>query len=283
MLPEHVRKRLEELNRGPLKVIGPNGAEASPLPRRLEPVSLQEALGGRAIARPQGACHLVERPIGQIIPDGDDFLANYRGVMAGGAVCLEAVQPHPELARCLEHDPAELVYLDLETCGLRGMPLFLAGLMTYADGALTVRQLFARDYAEEAAVVAFAAEIVAGRRALVTFNGRAFDWPYLAERAAIHHLPLAPPAEHLDLLHTARRLWRRHLPNCRLQTLETLICRRYRSADIPGSEIPQAYHDFVRTGNARLMHLIAQHNAMDLLTMAELLMCMLTGRHPFDD
>ena len=79
--------------------------------------------------------------------------------------------------------------------------------------------------------------------------------------------PDGSPAEliHCDLLHHARRRWRMRLPNCKLQTLERFVCRRLRRDDIAGSQIPQEYHQFVRTGDARQLCSILQHNALDLL------------------
>jgi len=84
-------------------------------------------------------------------------------------------------------------------------------------------------------------------------------------------VPFAPDPAHLDLLHVCRRIWRDVLPNCRLQTLERRICGRVRTADIPGSEIPEAYHEYVRTGNALEMLDVLEHNRQDLLTLAELM------------
>ena len=42
----------------------------------------------------------------------------------------------------------------LETCGLSGSALFLAGLLRPIDGRLAVELLLARDYSEESAVLA---------------------------------------------------------------------------------------------------------------------------------
>ncbi|MCJ7543072.1 MAG: ribonuclease H-like domain-containing protein, partial [Phycisphaerae bacterium] len=113
---------------------------------------------------------------------------------------------------------------------------------------------------------------------LVTFNGKAFDMTMIRERAAFHGVPLPrqePP--HLDLLQEARRLWRGRVPDCRLVTLEQCLCQRSRIGDIPGWAIPEAYHRFVDTGDARELSDILHHNLLDLLTMAELLCAVLTG------
>jgi uncharacterized protein YprB with RNaseH-like and TPR domain len=53
--------------------------------------------------------------------------------------------------------------------------------------------------------------------------------------------------------------------------LEALICGRLRDSDIPGDQIPDAYHEFVRTGNAAEMAEVIHHNLLDLVTMADLL------------
>jgi len=82
---------------------------------------------------------------------------------------------------------------------------------------------------------------------------------------------------HLDLLHEARRRWKGQLPNCRLQTLESYLCRRVRSGDIPGGDIPEAYHRFVRDGDARRLRAICRHNLLDMLTMVQLVCILLTS------
>jgi uncharacterized protein YprB with RNaseH-like and TPR domain len=60
------------------------------------------------------------------------------------------------------------------------------------------------------------------------------------------------------------------LPNFRLQTLERYICGRQRNGDIPGHEIPAAYHDYVRGGNLAAVEAILHHNALDLVTLLQM-------------
>ena len=214
-------------------------------------------------------------------------MARYRRTFFGAAIRRapgaidEALRP---LVAC---DPRQITYLDIETCGLSGVPLFLVGLMRYDDETLLVEQLLARDYSEERAVLAATREALGRTQCLVTFNGKSFDVPFVAMRSTACGLfeAMAVP-DHVDLLHASRRRWKRDLPNCRLQTLEQLICGRRRSGDIPGSDIPAAYHEFVRahqgydaarrSRGVRCMQTILHHNALDLVTMAELVVAMLT-------
>lgn len=170
--------------------------------------------------------------------------------------------------------PQDIIFMDLETTGLNSTPLFLVGTMVWEDGGFVVRQYFARDYSQEAAAISLFAEDMASRALLVTFNGRTFDMPYVQMRAAATGVPASWEIAHCDLLIEARNVWRGLLPNCRLQTIEAEILGHTtaRDADIPGSEIPEAYHEFVRTGDARQIVQILEHNRLDLITMAEIML-----------
>ena len=112
----------------------------------------------------------------------------------------------------------------------------------------------------------------------ITFNGKSFDVPYILDRSFATGVRMPREFGHVDLLHVARRRWKRVLPNCKLQTLERYISKRIRGGDIPGAEIPQAYHDFVRTGDARKIKPILYHNALDLITMGEVLLFLMEGK-----
>ena len=116
-------------------------------------------------------------------------------------------------------------------------------------------------------------------RVLVTFNGKSFDMTMIRDRSAFYGIELPNPCPpNLDLLHECRRHWRKDLPNCRLQTIEQAVCGRRRVGDIPGAAIPDAYHRYVDTGDARQLRDILHHNLLDLLTMAQILCAILTGR-----
>ena len=157
------------------------------------------------------------------------------------AEARQAIEPkvvmQPELAAVVAALPDRVLLLDLETCGFAGSALFLVGLLRQINGEPTVELLLARNYAEEQAILETLWQTVAGHDVLVTFNGKSFDWPMVLDRSVRHRMASKRAAEllHVDLLHHARRRWRRQLPDCRLQTLEQLICRRRRSDDIPGS------------------------------------------------
>jgi uncharacterized protein YprB with RNaseH-like and TPR domain len=165
----------------------------------------------------------------------------------------------------------DVLFVDLETTGLRNTPVFLIGAMVWTESGLSVRQYFARSLAEEAAILSIFAELLSPATWLVTFNGKSFDWPFTQARAFHHGVDVPFHGTHVDLLHVGRRAWGDSLPNCKLQTLERFICDRTRVGDIPSSQIPDAYHRFTRTGDASQMASVLEHNALDLITLADLI------------
>ncbi len=164
-----------------------------------------------------------------------------------------------------------MLFLDIETCGLQPAPVFLIGLCHIGDRNLVLRQLFARDYSEERAVIAEVERIIQEHDFLVTYNGKTFDMPFLRSRAVHHRLGFTATLPHLDLLWMVRRRWKDVLPNCKLKTLEWRVLRRLRAGDIDGAEIPYAYHEYVKHGQPHRLIPVFHHNLLDLVAMAELL------------
>ncbi|MFC1584671.1 ribonuclease H-like domain-containing protein [Fibrobacterota bacterium] len=173
--------------------------------------------------------------------------------------------------------PEKLCFLDIETCGFSGNPLFLIGICYLKREELILDQFFARDYDEESNVLTSFWKLFKKFHTLVTFNGKSFDWPFIEERTCIYGERPPQPQQHLDLLLEARRRWKHRLPNCKLQTLEKVFCRRSRVGDLHGSQIPQAYHDFVNNpGEPAAMGAAIHHNALDIITLAELVLVIMT-------
>ena len=168
------------------------------------------------------------------------------------------------------------LFLDLETCGLSSSPVFLAGTMHWNGEDFVLRQYFARHYGEEAALLAAVSEQAAQFDSLITFNGKSYDAPFLHARALTHGVTLRLPPHHLDLLHHARRRWKEELPDCRLTTVELRVCRRRRTGDVPGDQIPGLYHDYVKNGDPWRLVPVFHHNLLDVTTMADVLHALCT-------
>ena len=265
MLTDEIRARLEQLNRERLPPVAPERKRST---REPSPTlcSLDDLLDSQVTVSEAGSHYRLRKPLAHFWPHLPDRLD------PTGGCEVRKMDSHPELVGFEQAFPDRAMFLDLETCGFAGSPIFLIGLVYSDGGRLVVDQLLARDYTEERAILDTLWRIAAGHDVLVTFNGKSFDWPMVRDRTFFHRLNDggSEPAVHFDLLHHARRKWKRVLPNCRLQTLERYVCGRLRRGDIPGSQIPAAYHQYVRSGDARQMVSVLHHNALDLVTLAQL-------------
>ena len=199
------------------------------------------------------------------------------------------------------------LFVDLETTGLSGgagMVAFLVGVGWFDMGAFQVRQFLLTSYASERALLCAVAECFDAAALLVTYNGKTFDVPVMETRWMFHRMRMPlETVRHFDMLHPARRLWRGRWSDagagastetggagpstglgagpstrlgagpstglgCRLATLERVLCDVTRVGDVPGIEIPGRYFRFLRSGDARPLEPVLEHNRLDLISLA---------------
>ncbi len=173
--------------------------------------------------------------------------------------------------------PGKLLFLDLETTGLAGGAgtyAFLVGCGWFDGGTFRLRQFFLSDFAAERALLESVAAVADDADCVVTYNGKTFDLPLIETRFALQRMepPFADVA-HVDMLHPARRMWREDDVDCRLTYLEQALCGHEREGDVPGFEIPSRYFHYVRSGDARPLAAVLEHNRLDIVSLA-----MLTAR-----
>jgi uncharacterized protein YprB with RNaseH-like and TPR domain len=167
------------------------------------------------------------------------------------------------------HTPDQLLFVDLETLGLFASPIIVIGAAEVVDGTLTVRQYVARDVGEEPAALEALLSHVDASTALVTFNGRAFDVPFLEQRLAYYRIHGDLQRAHFDVLQFARRRWRGLTPDFKLASLEKHVLGA-RQSDIPSALVPEFYETYLRTQNAGPLVAIIEHNRQDLVALAHI-------------
>jgi uncharacterized protein YprB with RNaseH-like and TPR domain len=217
-------------------------------------------------------------PLGDVFVLEQHFTSNYLhgSTPILSSLPLSLISQWANDPRIAELPLSAFAFLDTETSGLSGGTgtyAFLVGVGRFIDGEFVLRQFFMRDPAEEPALLEGLAHFLAPAKALVTFNGKAFDAPLLTTRYMMHRIPVPyKNYSHLDLLPLARRLWRDRLESRALKYLEEHVLGMTRaSEEVPGYEIPWLYMDYLRTGDARPLAGVFYHNAMDVVAMAALL------------
>ena len=272
--------------------------EASASDWETEPAALEALEEGETVENSAGECYLVTRHFVPLEQEESHPQALREPSALGNLLerdpsVLAPLYPAYRLDSCPDFRRA--AFLDIETTGLgggAGIYAFMVGVGTFEpqerNGDYTgdrlnfvVRQLFMRHPGEEPALLTALADLLQGCQSLVTFNGRSFDAPFLRGRYryAGRFLPadVGPPkaldddTPHLDLLHPARRLWRKRLGSCALTNLERRVLGYSRAEDdVPGSLIPHLYADYLHDGDGRMMQRVFYHNREDIVSMAAL-------------
>jgi uncharacterized protein YprB with RNaseH-like and TPR domain len=231
--------------------------------------SMEAILGGRWRSESGGRCFVVERTIQADTKHGVVRIADLAESLNRSATAAAIFASGKRAA-------PPFVFFDLETTGLSGGAgtyAFLVGVGRFNDaGGFDICQYVLNTHADERPMLRRVCDDLLQAGALVSFNGKAFDASLLETRYLFHRLEWAGGSlPHIDVLHPARRFWRRgEGESCSLSALEQQVLGARRPADVPGIDIPSRYFRFVRSGDPRPLVAILEHNRLDLLSLAGL-------------
>ncbi|KAA0550185.1 hypothetical protein FZW96_02270 [Bacillus sp. BGMRC 2118] len=169
---------------------------------------------------------------------------------------------------------SDLFFFDTETTGLgggTGNTIFLLGYARVFEDRVVVKQLFLPGPASEVALYHYFLSDV-DYNTLVTYNGKAFDWPQVKTRHTLvrNHVPKLPQFGHFDLLHASRRLWKKEYESLKLSVVEKDILNIHRTSDTPGFMAPMIYFHYLEDQNPEGVFEIMKHNETDILTLISL-------------
>ena len=181
-------------------------------------------------------------------------------------------------------DVNRCLFIDTETTGLSGgagTVAFLVGVGYAAGEEFVIEQYLMREYADEPELIDHLAGRLDRFDCVCSFNGKNFDMPLIESRFTMNRMRGRwRDLDNLDLLYPARRAWKLRIGSCRLARIETEILGMPREDDLPGSEVPARYFEFLKTGNETLLEDIIEHNKQDIATLATLLirLCEINAR-----
>jgi len=238
-------------------------------------VKIEEVVSGKFISTPFGDSFVRENYFPQDYRCGDVELFQ---IFQSSAKTISSLARDDRLK---EIDINKTVFLDTETTGLAGGAgtyIFLVGVGYFEGDQFCVRQYFMRDFNEERALLSAVNELLSKYEAIVSYNGKTFDFPLIQSRFIMSgmKLNLKNPG-HFDLLYPARRLWKRRLENCSLSTVERDILGVIRENDVPGYLVPEIYFRYLKTKDARALKQVFEHNLQDIISLVALVsrMCFL--------
>ncbi len=176
---------------------------------------------------------------------------------------------YPEFNREISNN---ILFIDTETTGLMGgtgTVSFLIGIGYFENQDFIVEQYLMRDYDEETPMLIDIKDKLTNHDIVVSFNGKSFDLPLIKTRLILNRLKRPDFKLHVDLLHSARRLWS-FLDSCSLNSLEENILDFERMDDIPGHLIPGLYFEFLQNKDLKQLVPILEHNRYDILSLVTL-------------
>lgn len=169
----------------------------------------------------------------------------------------------------------ELLFVDIETRSLNvETAIIMIGAGYFEGDVYRVDQFTALNEAAEYEVLQEFKKLLPGKKAFVTFNGRAFDIPYIENRLAYYgdtSLSLVDDYHNFDLLHFSRCAFKGMYVSYRLKEMEARVLKKFRKDDIDGSEVDYYYSRYLQTHNANFINPIIYHNNIDIVSLAELL------------
>ncbi len=166
-------------------------------------------------------------------------------------------------------DIENLKFMDIETMGLSNVPIILIGVSSIHKNNITTKQYLQRRGEEEAAIIEGYLSNLDEDSIHVSYNGARFDVPFIRNRANYFQINYTKHL-HYDLLYNARSLYKPKLPNCKLPTVESYVCKFERFDDVPGQYIPGYYKTYVETDNIGPLVPIVRHNRLDITSLAHI-------------
>ena len=186
--------------------------------------------------------------------------------------------------------PADLFFFDLETTGLSGGAGTVAFLAAFGrfdfpanakpegNAQLVITQYLLLDYPGECDFITSVTSEInstpsSSSPVMVSYNGKSFDSQILETRCLMNRF--APPEYfHADLLHPARRLWKKELSNCSQSTIEVSVLGLDRTGDVSGVMAPDIWFSFLRDNNNHDLLSICEHNVKDIIGLASIFLAL---------
>lgn len=169
----------------------------------------------------------------------------------------------------------DIVFIDTETTGLAGGTgtyAFIVGIGLFTENEFKIHQFFLQDYHAEIAQLSKILQLIQSKSTLISYNGKSYDIPLLKNRFVLNKININwDEFDHIDLVHTSRRLWKKIIGSCRLQDVEKYILHIEREGDIPGYLIPQLYFRYLMDKNPYPLLGVFKHNAMDILSLVSII------------
>lgn len=170
-------------------------------------------------------------------------------------------------------DKEEILFFDIETTGLspKSAQIYSIGLLLFKAMEMEIVQLFANSLSEEIEVLQGFQEYCKSKTRLISFNGKAFDTPFLEKSYSQYGLksPLTdlPQLDLFKMIQSRKKFYQ--LPSYKLKECERFLGIQ-REDVYTGGELIYVYLEYLEHPTKEAKALLLQHNFEDLLYLPSL-------------
>ena len=166
-----------------------------------------------------------------------------------------------------------IAYLDVEATGfdMERDKIVLISLGYYLnEDQFKVVQYFAESPSEEECILKEFKKSMNDFEKWCSYNGTAFDEPFLIRKMNIHNLEFRLPSEHIDLFKIIRPFHKKMgMKNCSLKCVEKFTGIKRRD-EISGARSVEIYNEYLVKHDEKLKEILMLHNYEDVLNLPKI-------------
>ncbi|WP_317722771.1 ribonuclease H-like domain-containing protein [Clostridium tetani] len=167
----------------------------------------------------------------------------------------------------------EIAYFDIETTGFdrENNNIILISLGWYEDyHNFIIKQYYAESLQEEYDILKSFGEDIKDFHVWSSYNGIAFDEPFIKHRFDKKNLEYHLPEKHVDLYRHIKPYYKKlGMKRCNLKSVERFIGVN-RKDEINGGISVKLYEEYLNTGDKKLRDIIMLHNYEDVLNLPKI-------------
>lgn len=168
------------------------------------------------------------------------------------------------------YDLSKIAFFDIETTGFNKVNdvIMLVSLGYYTEEKkFYTKQYYAEYIEDEECIMEEFKKDIEGFDYWCSYNGIAFDEPYIKKKMEMHKIEFKAPSNHIDLYRLIKPYYTQFgLHRCNLKTIEKYLGIKRRD-QIDGGLSAQLYKQYLYTNNDDIRDTIMLHNYEDVLNL----------------
>ncbi|URZ05768.1 ribonuclease H-like domain-containing protein [Clostridium felsineum] len=172
-----------------------------------------------------------------------------------------------------QYNMKSMIYFDIETTGFDREQdnIILISIGYYKNQDIFhIKQYFAQELEQEKSILENLKNSIEKFDTWCSYNGKAFDEPFIKSRMSKYNIEFRVPSEHFDLYRKIRPYQKQlGLERCNLKTVEQYIGIN-RKDTIDGGISVELYKRYLKDKNNDLKHTIMLHNYEDVLNLPKI-------------